>query len=368
MSSAPVLFRCLAAVLTSAAALFLTLPSPHARARPQLAAHAVIGAADRRPGAIAPGEIVTLFPDHAGPAEIAIWPNVFPRDPDDLRYMRPPYWASLGASRVFFDGLAAPIVYTLRGETQVVVPDAVAGRADTSIVVEYRGARSVPLTVPVAERAPAIFTLDGSGVGQAALLNETGCCNSVRNPAPRGSVVELYGTGEGRPIAGRWPVQVAVGGVPAPVQYASRLGILVVNFRVPDAAPTGDAVPLAISIAGRASPPGVTMAIRPAAIRVFVADRDLAAPLRAVGCDVADTPSPVDVAVIPLDDQSLSTVAALRSANPKVKVIALAGAADSATLRLADLLGANALLTRPLRREILLRRIRELAHEPPARY
>jgi uncharacterized protein (TIGR03437 family) len=30
------------------------------------------------------------------------------------------------------------------------------------------------------------------------MLNETGCCNSTRNPAVRGSISSLYATGEGQ--------------------------------------------------------------------------------------------------------------------------------------------------------------------------
>jgi uncharacterized protein (TIGR03437 family) len=42
--------------------------------------------------------------------------------------------------------------------------------------------------------------MDGSGRGQAAALNEDGSLNSVSNPAPRGSIVVLYGTGIGATV------------------------------------------------------------------------------------------------------------------------------------------------------------------------
>jgi uncharacterized protein (TIGR03437 family) len=42
-----------------------------------------------------------------------------------------------------------------------------------------------------------LFSLDGSGIGQAAALNQDGTLNSESNPAARGSIVVLYGTGIG---------------------------------------------------------------------------------------------------------------------------------------------------------------------------
>jgi uncharacterized protein (TIGR03437 family) len=362
------LLRVVAFILAAAAALALLLPA-RPSPRPWLAARTIVNAADRRPGAIAPGEVLTIFGSNAGPAMLAAWPNIFPRNPEDFRYTREP----LGGTRVLVDGIAAPIVYTVRGETQVIVPDQVADRAAVRLVLEYRGIRSAPVILPIAPAAPGIFTLDGSGTGQAAMLNEAGCCNSPRNPARRGSVVELYGTGEGIPGGPQWPPAVTVGGVVASIQYANRLGILVVNFRVPDAAPAGDAVPVALSIGGRTSRPGVTMAIRADTTRVFVAGRDLAlaASLRKAGCDLADEGGAVDVAVLPLripEDEARTTLSALRAANPKVRILAVADAADSAALRMADLLGAQALLTTPVSSEALLRCVRRLAYEPPARY
>src|SRR5260221_11504376 len=45
---------------------------------------------------------------------------------------------------------------------------------------------------------PALFTADSSGVGQALIINEDGSANSTTNPAPRGSYVTAFLTGEGQ--------------------------------------------------------------------------------------------------------------------------------------------------------------------------
>src|SRR5262249_3847066 len=154
---------------------------------PEISADRVVNAADGTGGVVAPGEIVTLFPANAGPPSLVEWHTIFPRSARDLQYMRQqPQWSSRGSTRVFFDNVAAPIVYAANGQVETIVPMEVS--KSTRVIVQYENTRSSAVTLPVVESAPAIFTLDGSGRGPAALLNETGCCNSVRNPATRGSI------------------------------------------------------------------------------------------------------------------------------------------------------------------------------------
>ncbi len=135
--------------------------------------------------------------------------------------------------------------------------------------------------IPLAAAAPAIFTLDASGTGPGAILNQDSSVNSAANPAARGSVIQIFGTGQGLTsppsitgaigtAAGNpavLPVKAAFGGVDAIVQYQGAApgliaGALQVNVLVPLNAATGDAVPLTISIGGVASQPGVTVAVR----------------------------------------------------------------------------------------------------------
>jgi uncharacterized protein (TIGR03437 family) len=65
------------------------------------------------------------------------------------------------------------------------------------VAVEYGGERLVA-GVDVVASKPGIFTLNGSGSGQAAVLNQDGSINSPRNPADPGSVVSLFLTGTGQ--------------------------------------------------------------------------------------------------------------------------------------------------------------------------
>jgi hypothetical protein len=50
---------------------------------------------------------------------------------------------------------------------------------------------SNPVVMPAAPAAPALYTADGSGVGQAQVLNEDGTPNSDGNPVLAGSIVTI---------------------------------------------------------------------------------------------------------------------------------------------------------------------------------
>jgi uncharacterized protein (TIGR03437 family) len=353
---------------------------------PELTPRNVVNAANFKSGGIAPGEIVVLFPSSAGPPKIAEWPTIFPRSASDLEYMRrQPGWASVGATRVFFDNIAAPVVYSVRGQVETIVPWEVSNRKTTKVALEYEGVRSRPVTLPIVGSAPAIFTLDASGKGQAAMLNETGCCNSARNPATRGTIASLYATGEGNPPL---HVKVVVGGVPAEVLYAGNVGELTVNFRVPSNAPVGDAVPLVLVAGSYSSADGVTMAIRSSDREVLIVDREapirsrLAEALKGAGYQVfrardsqearaQSKDRPLDLVIIDLamtKEAGLETIDAIRSEHPQVKIIVISAEAGPGVLRSADILGAQMVLRKPLNDGMVVERVRDLLRERPARY
>jgi uncharacterized protein (TIGR03437 family) len=134
---------------------------------------------------------------------------------------------------------------------------------------------------PVAETSPVIFTANSSGSGQAAVLNEDGTLNSPSRPAPRGSIVTLFATGEGQTVPNGidgnpampplavpvLPVTVGTRSVDAEVLYAGGApqlvaGAMQINFRVPRDIEPGDGIPLVIRIGQVNSPEGVTIAVR----------------------------------------------------------------------------------------------------------
>lgn len=351
---------------------------------PRLTAGDIVNAADYRGGGVTPGEIVVLFPSGAGPAAMAAWDLK-----DDGEHASP-----IGETRVLFDGAAASLVYAVKGQVAAVVPFEVARRKETRIVLEYQGVQSTAVTLPVISSAPALFTLDASGKGQAALLNETGCCNSVRNPAPQGSVVSLYATGDGQtapwdgPARSRLPLSVTVGGLTAEILDVRNVGVLQVNFRVPAAAPVGDAVPLALAVSDVKSSSPVTMAVRSSRRRILIVSPD-----QAVGewVEAVLRGSPYDVEVARESGQALTSarehpadllisdlaiteaeqtqmLQALKQKRPKVKLLALSQSLDSGSLRAADMLGAQAVLCKPLKAKQVRARVATLLHERAAHY
>src|ERR1039458_4957724 len=179
-------------------------------------------------------------------------------------------------TRVLFDGIAAPIVYAYSGQTAVVVPYEIAGKAATDVVVEYQGVQSSQVWVQVAAAAPGLFTALSNGTGQGAVLNADYGANAAGNGAARGSVVMVYMTvgGEngqdGMVATGAaqhpLPVSATVGGQNAQVLYAGPSpgliwGVTRVNLIVPASVTPGNAVPLAISVGGVQSQPNVTLTV-----------------------------------------------------------------------------------------------------------
>jgi hypothetical protein len=150
---------------------------------------------------------------------------------------------------------------------EAIVPNAVSTRSETAVMLEYKGARSKTVEVPVIASLPALFSRDASGKGQAAMLNQTGCCNSPRDPPMVGSIATLFATG------------VTVGNMPAEVLYRNNVGMLVANFRVPVNAPAGDSIPLILTVGESRSVDGITMAIQSARHGVLIIGRDPCSPL-----------------------------------------------------------------------------------------
>ena len=222
--------------------------------------------------AIAPGQMVVVWGSALGPAKLA------PGALDQNGMVS----TSVAGVRVLFDGVPAPLVYATATQCSAVVPYFGAVKPITHVQVEYLGARSDPLEVAVTPTAPGLFTADTTGKGPGAVLNEDGVTrNSVATPAAAGSIVVLWGTGEGvtdppgvdgrfagdvlpRPVA---PVSVDIGGSPATVEYAGAApwnspGLFQVNARIPASVQPGNAVPVHVKIGSLTSQDGVTIAVR----------------------------------------------------------------------------------------------------------
>lgn len=218
----------------------------------------VNNAASYSTAGVSPGENIVIFGTGLGPVTLVagtvtnnVWNN------------------TAGGVQVTFDGVPAPVIYASALATSVMVPYGVAGRQSTSIVVTYQGVLSAPLVYNVVPAAPGIYSLNASGTGPGAILNQDSTVNGPANPAAKNSVVSIYMTGEGvttpAGIDGalalvngttlnkpQLTVSATVAGIPATVNYAGSAptliyGVMQVNITIPANTPTG-AQPVVITL------------------------------------------------------------------------------------------------------------------------
>src|ERR1019366_2914121 len=227
----------------------------------------VLNGASLLPGSVAPGEIVTLVGAGIGPASPQM-PNGSPTS------------AVLDGTSVLFDGTPAPLLYAAPNQINAIAPYGLYKKVSTELQVTQRGQAIADLRLSVADAAPSIFTTDGSGVGQGAILNQNSTVNSPSNPAERGSIIIVFSGGAGQTdppgtdgqIVGDTlpkpllPVSVQIGGLEAKVLYAGAApgmvaGVLQVNCTVPLDSPSGYTVPITLSVGSTSSPAGVTLAV-----------------------------------------------------------------------------------------------------------
>jgi uncharacterized protein (TIGR03437 family) len=237
---------------------------------PAPAIAAVVNAATGKAGDASPGEIITIAGQALGPAP-GIGHHIGENGKLDTR---------VGSVRVLFDGIEAPLLWVSAAQINAIVPYEMAGRPNAAIVVERDGVASPVMTVAIAPSAPGIFTMSKGGAGQAAALNQDNTYNGASTPAARGSVIQLFATGEGQTdptgVTGAvmgmdvckplLKVTASIGGAPAPVEYAGSAplapaGLFQVNVRIPDDAPAGE-VPIVITVGEASSQSGVTIAVK----------------------------------------------------------------------------------------------------------
>jgi uncharacterized protein (TIGR03437 family) len=228
-------------------------------------------AASYATGAVSPGEMVILYGVGMGPAALETL------QVDGSTGLLE---TTVAGTTVWFNGTPAPVVYTSAGQIAAIVRYEIGSAATAQILVNFHGKNVATGAVTVAPSAPGIFTV-GSGIGQAAALNQDGLVNSASNPAAAGSVIVLYLTGEGQTmpqgVDGRiaaaapfpaplLPVTVQIGGQPATYFYAGAApdevaGIMQINANIP-AGVTGNAVPVSVHIGTVSTRNGVTIAVQ----------------------------------------------------------------------------------------------------------
>jgi uncharacterized protein (TIGR03437 family) len=158
-----------------------------------------------------------------------------------------------------FDGLEAPALYDNK-QYFVQIPAWIHGRASTRLAILEGGRARNEMTLRLAEAAVGVFTIAG-GTGQASAINEDGTLNGPANPAPRGSIVTIFGTGQGTATT----YAVRAGGKPAAVLYSGPAPVVPsafqINFQLPELT-EGAEVPLVVEVGGSVSQAGVTLAVK----------------------------------------------------------------------------------------------------------
>jgi uncharacterized protein (TIGR03437 family) len=244
---------------------------------PTTATKAFVTAANPSGGnAVAPGSIASLYGANLAP-KVAI-PDAGPTLP-----------FSLGGVTMTIGGGSVPLFFVSPSQFNFQIPlFTLTGQASTTLTVNQGGSQTT-FTVLLQPFAPALFTTNEGGTGQASTLiagtasiaAPTDAFSGSR-PAKIGDYISIYATGLGdvsnRPGPGAaGPVNplattlatptVTVGGVQGTVSYSGLapgyVGLYQINVQVPDGAPTGPNVPIVLTIGGVPSNTA-TIAVDPA--------------------------------------------------------------------------------------------------------
>lgn len=212
-----------------------------------------VNAASFAAGPLSPGMIAAVFGSRLGPSPAAAFDAS--SDTGSSSPGAPVLPTSLGGTTVTVDGIAAPLYYVSSAQITFQVPYEVAGKTSVHLIIQPAGSQASQLDVSLAPQNLAFFTSDGK---QAAALNQDSSLNAAASPDAAGTVVTLFGTGQGglntgvatgapapstvpfaTPIL---PVSVNVNGEPAEILFDGMapglVGLLQVNLRIPlDIAP-----------------------------------------------------------------------------------------------------------------------------------
>jgi len=231
---------------------------------PIIAAGGVLNAASfERRATVAVGSMVSVFGSNFGREFLQASTIPLPPALDDL--------SILVGDRV------APLYFSGPSQVNAQIPFELSLDSEQSFVVRRGIALSVPEVVPVSRSAPAIFTIDGSGTGQAHVYRYGGDGSVSLAIEPSGiapgETAVFYATGLGltlpRVLSGvaspvpaatvQSPLIVRVAGRSALVSFAGLapgfVGLYQVNFIMPPGIPGGTEVTLELELDGVRSAP-----------------------------------------------------------------------------------------------------------------
>jgi uncharacterized protein (TIGR03437 family) len=234
--------------------------------------------------AVAPGSLVSLFG------------SGFTAEGESEQASQVPLPREMAGRRVeVTPGVDAPLLFVSETQINMQVPvETPSGSQGVAVRRVDTNELLAGGVLSVLEAGPGLFTENQNGLGQVLALNENGTINGPSNPAARGSVVSLFGTGQGpvnpavtsgqaapgSPLAVtvaaptsdgatcltvQPSVCIAIGSTFGDVLFSGLapnfVGLWQINVRIPEGAGNGDMVPVRPIIRGR---PGnvVTLAIQ----------------------------------------------------------------------------------------------------------
>jgi uncharacterized protein (TIGR03437 family) len=192
-----------------------------------------VNSASLQPGPIAPGMLVDLVGTGLPPTAA---PN----------------------TQVLINLINAPILSITSAAVLVMAPSQLAG-SSAQVEITSNGNLVAEFPVDVVAAVPALYA-DASG--QALADNQDGTVNAIAKPAPRGSVVAFYGTGQG---VADLPVSATVGGYMADVLYSGPVvnypGLWQINVRIPAGYVAPGDLSVTLTVGGATTQPGVLIAV-----------------------------------------------------------------------------------------------------------
>ncbi len=227
---------------------------------------------------LAPGTYTALFSTAGGS---------FRFNESTVAFSSVPMPVSLGDIQVNFNGTPVPVQFVSPTQINFIVPLSAptSGTADITVMRESSGEVISAGSVQMSIVSPGLFTANSTGNGQLAAVNQDGSVNGPSTAIPRGQVIQLFGTGQGRVTGAPPDGSVAQGQTTTEIRprvvlgttfvddsavlysgFAPGLiGVWQVNVRVPENTAPGVSTPLSVvmrDIPNNVLPQRTTVAVR----------------------------------------------------------------------------------------------------------
>jgi minor extracellular serine protease Vpr len=221
------------------------------------------------------------FSPHVAPGSLASVFGVFPfTNPAGAASFPLPTVLS-GLSLQLTGAPLSPLFYANGTQVNLQIPWELAGQTQATLTPIVNSLPTQALIVNLVNYAPAIFSVNNSGTGQGAILDQNYHLVDSTHPAGPGvTILQIFCTGlgpvtnqpaTGAPSPSNPPATtttvptVTIGAAPAHVEFSGLapgfVGLYQVNALVPSSASTGNSIPVSLSIGGVTSN-AVTIAVQ----------------------------------------------------------------------------------------------------------